>query len=255
MRPDSVRDVVVSELSDSVGAVQDLTQSYTVNGVDGSSATVAGAGLQDETDVIDFAEDNFGQADNCIMFEFPPSMEGEVFAQSTSLVNNAGFEDGIDPSTSRRTFGGGSLHAYLFDADDVPGWQTTAPDNLIEVWDSGFGGVDSQGGKYHVEVNANTVAQIYQEVSVVPGMEIEYSIWHRGRAGVDVANVLVGAPGAQTVHQTMTTGNTAWVNYTGTYFVPAGVMTLRIGVEAVSTASPSNSVGNFLDNFEVNAVN
>ena len=111
--------------------------------------------------------------------------------------------------------------------------------------------MESQDGDYHAELNGPTPAQLFQEFSVSPGETIEYSIWHRGRHGVDEADILIGPPGMQTVQQTISTDNTAWVQYTGTYIVPAGVSTVRIGFESVSTATGGPTAGNFLDNFEV----
>ena len=65
----AVRDGVVSELSDVAGSVQDLNQSYSYNGVVGHSASTAGSDFQDALDFCDSAEDQSGQADNCITFD------------------------------------------------------------------------------------------------------------------------------------------------------------------------------------------
>lgn len=66
----AVRDGVVSELSDVAGAVQDINQSYTINGVVGHSAVTAG---MDFLDANDHCDDNDqvgdGTADNCITFD------------------------------------------------------------------------------------------------------------------------------------------------------------------------------------------
>ena len=243
----ALRDAVISEFSDVAGGIQDLNQDYYFESVSSHSGGTTGSDFGDESDFCDSADDVANQTDNCITFDGLPSDERIFLAES--------FEEGIDPTQATRTFGGGPLHAYLFDSADVPGWQTTASDDQIELWDSGFGGVVSQDGDYHAEINANQNAQLFQEFDVLPGETIEYSIWHRGRSGVDVANVMIGPPGAQTIHQTMSTDNTSWVNYSGTYTVPTGVTTLRIGFEAVSTATGSPSVGNFVDNLEVRRVN
>lgn len=71
----SVRDGVVSELSDVAGSVQDLNQSYTFNGVVGHSASTAGSNFNDATDFCDNADDIAGQADNCITFAGAPANE------------------------------------------------------------------------------------------------------------------------------------------------------------------------------------
>ncbi|MCD0462707.1 hypothetical protein [Roseiconus lacunae] len=71
----AVRDGVVSELSDTAGAVQDLNQSYSYNGVTGHSASTAGSNFQDSLDFCDSPNDISGQADNCITFDGAPADE------------------------------------------------------------------------------------------------------------------------------------------------------------------------------------
>ena len=71
----SVRDAVVSELSDVAGAVQDMNQSYSFNGVVGHSATTSGSDFLDTLDHCDDADDVSGQADNCITFDGAPANE------------------------------------------------------------------------------------------------------------------------------------------------------------------------------------
>ncbi|MCA9138861.1 MAG: hypothetical protein KDB00_18950 [Planctomycetales bacterium] len=71
----AVRDGVVSELSDTAGAVQDLNQSYSYNGVVGHSATTAGSNFVDALDFCDSVDDVSGQADNCITFDGAPADE------------------------------------------------------------------------------------------------------------------------------------------------------------------------------------
>jgi len=82
---------------------------------------------------------------------------------------------------------------------------------------------------------------------------MHWSIWHRGRSGVDTARILIGAPGSEAEVATMTTDNTEWKQYTGSYVVPAGQTSTRLSFEAVSTASNNASVGNFIDFFQVSS--
>lgn len=65
----SVRDAVVSELSDVAGAVQDLNQSYSFFGVVGHASSTAGSDFLDALDFCDDADDVSGSADNCITFD------------------------------------------------------------------------------------------------------------------------------------------------------------------------------------------
>jgi len=140
----------------------------------------------------------------------------------------------------------------LYNQNQVPGWETTATDGKIEVWVSGFQGVPAQEGRQFFELNANQVAALYQTLCIEPGSTIYWSVWHRGRSGVDVAEVKIGATVETAVYQgTMTDGNTTWGHYNGTYTVPVGQTTTVFVFESVSSASSSQSVGNFIDNFEI----
>jgi hypothetical protein len=241
----AVRDAMVSELSDISGAVQDSNQSFSYTGITGSSTDTAGSSFFDALDIVDSVDDPTGQADNCITFDSLPVAE-----ILDPVVFNANFEEGIDFDDAIRRFGRGPS-AFLFRDADISGWQTTARDGVVEIWESGFGGVESQSAGFHAEINANRRAQLFQEFKVLAGDVVFYSIWHRGRAGVDTANILIGPVGNQVFQQQIQTGNQAWANYTGRYDVPDGVDTLRIGFESVSTATGNQSVGNFIDNLQV----
>ncbi len=65
----SVRDGIVSELSDVAGAIQDVNQSYDIDGVVGHSSATSGFGFQDDVDFCDDADDTTELADNCITFD------------------------------------------------------------------------------------------------------------------------------------------------------------------------------------------
>ncbi|PQJ77889.1 collagen-binding domain-containing protein [Polaribacter porphyrae] len=159
-----------------------------------------------------------------------------------TIVNNGSFETGANPSTWT-----------LKNESDIPGWYTTATDNKIEIWKSGFLGSPSQDGGFHAEINANQRAALYQVICAEPGSVLDWSIWHRGRRGVDVANVKIGVSlNSATTVETMSTNRNAWQNYTGSYTVPAGEHTVYFVFESVSSQPYNNlSFGNLIDNFEV----
>ncbi len=158
-----------------------------------------------------------------------------------NIFLNGDFEDG--PALPR---------SYIQPPENsVDGWSTTSTDNKIELWKSGFLGVPSQNGTYFAELNATQNSALYQRICTSPGAEISWSVWHRGRAGTDVAVVRIGENLATaTIETTMTTGNTAWVKYSGTYTVPIGQDDTYFIFEAVNTAG-SISVGNFIDNIVI----
>ncbi len=71
----AVRDAVVAELSDVAGAIQDLNQCYSFNGVEGHSGSTCGSDFTDSLDWCDDADDAAGVADNCIVFDIAPENE------------------------------------------------------------------------------------------------------------------------------------------------------------------------------------
>lgn len=82
----SVRDAVVSELSDVAGAVQDVNQSYTYFGVQGHSASTAGSDYVDELDFCDSAEDAVAAIDNCITIATATTIdEADALAAPTGI--------------------------------------------------------------------------------------------------------------------------------------------------------------------------
>jgi hypothetical protein len=158
-------------------------------------------------------------------------------------ITNGSFED---PLQAPNTFS-------LKNASLVSGWKTTASDNRIEFWGTGFNGVPSQNGSQFVELNASVSSGLYQDLCVLPGDSISWSIAHRGRAGVDRMDIKIGVPGALVTQRTVSTGQN-WVIYTGTYKVPLGQTVTRFQFEAVSTATGNNSVGNFIDNVQIGLI-
>ncbi|MCH2033632.1 MAG: SprB repeat-containing protein, partial [Tenacibaculum sp.] len=158
---------------------------------------------------------------------------------STDPFENGGFEDTSVPVTTFR----------IVDENQIAGWETTAADNRIEIWRSGFNGVPSSEGNQFAELNANLVSSLYQEFCTREGDIINWSVDHRGRSGVDVAEVRIGGTlSTTTVVETMSDGTSGWGSYSGSYTVPPGQTTTIIAFEAVSTASGSRSIGNFIDN-------
>lgn len=92
----ALRDSVISELSDIAGAVQDLNGCYEVNGLTGHSSFVHGMSFGDSIDHCDNPDDQSGIADNCIVFDDPPSNEGPLseVPPPGDRVANVDFEGG-----------------------------------------------------------------------------------------------------------------------------------------------------------------
>ena len=138
----------------------------------------------------------------------------------------------------------------------VPYWHHT--DGEVEIHVSGTQGVPSHHGRQFIEINASTDdGTLYREACLVPGSTIGYSIWHRGRRGVDAAIIKIGGSLATAAAKdTMITDNTNWVEYTGTYTVPAGETTTIFAFEALFSAPGVNDYreGNFVDHFQLTCI-
>ncbi len=160
----------------------------------------------------------------------------------------------IDLATpvAAQVFGAPPSAVKIYNQVDVPGWQTTAPDGRIELWQSGFGGVNSFAGAQHAEVNANSFGALFQDLSTTPDTNVLWSFAHRGRNGVDSVEVLIGPPGGPLQSQgVFSTGTGAWDVKRGSYPVPAGQLVTRFQFLAVVTANSSPTVGNFVDDVRV----
>ncbi len=186
-------------------------------------------------------------------YQFTAQDLGQKSAKNTSggtcTVCNSPIENNLAelPAIPNRAY-------RILSENQVPGWETTAPDGKIEIWSSGFNGVPAQEGRQFFEINANyhPNAALYQSLCLEPGSTIRWSVYHRARQGVDVARVLIGADVNTAVEQAiMSDGTNAWGYHSGTYVVPANQTTTVFMFEAVSTGSGNSSVGNFLDNFRI----
>jgi len=139
--------------------------------------------------------------------------------------------------------------------NDVPGWQTTSSNNRIEFWNSGFLGVPAADGGQLVELNYTENSALYQELCLTPGTVMFWSLRHRGRAGTDTMRVRIGGTLATaTEQQQMSSPNTEWRYYSGTYTVPAGQNSTFFIFEAVATATGHPAVGNLIDDIEISVV-
>ncbi|MCW5908205.1 MAG: gliding motility-associated C-terminal domain-containing protein [Chitinophagales bacterium] len=183
-----------------------------------------GDGITDEYDIDD---DNDGISDvvEC----------GNGMLQN--LIVNGSFEQPVIAGTN----------VGYFTQSNVPGWLTTSTDTTIEIWANGFNGVPAYAGNQHAEINYTQMSALYQDVATTPSSILVWYFAHRGRAGVDVMQLRIGAPGNTQQQGQFSSGNTAWNLFTGSYIVPAGQTITRFEFQAISTASGSPAAGNFID--------
>ncbi|MBD8028398.1 hypothetical protein H9636_17305, partial [Ureibacillus sp. Re31] len=181
-------------------------------------------------------------------------LEGIDACLAPVALINGSFEEGA----ARGSYTAAGIYFY---ESEVPGWKTTDDAQgvkLIEIWNHNVGlpaaaknfAAPVDGDRW-AELNAYENGMLYQDVETTPGQTLYWRLSHMGRQGVDMMQVRIGAATSNpysTVPQTqMSTGNTAWKTYTGTYTVPAGQTATRFGFEALSTASGNIGAGNFLD--------
>lgn len=133
----------------------------------------------------------------------------------------------------------------------VTGWSTTSSSGMMEFWRAPFQGVVPASGQQHIELNANQAADLYFDACMFNGESLTWSFYHRGRAGLDSARLLIGLPGAEVEVLRFGTDNTAWVNYTGTFTNTLGNTTVRFRFQPVSTAAGNLTVGNFIDDVQM----
>ena len=180
----------------------------------------------------------------------PDLDEGDCAA----ILNNSSTESPLLSGSTPFLTSFDSGNIKIYNASNVPFWETTATDNAIEIWNNSntFSSphIDAHSGTQFMELNANEVASSYQDVATTPGTTISWSIAHRGRSGTEDATVSIGAPGAVSVVETMSTDNTAWVIYSGTYTIPAGQSTTRFQFDSLG----GGSSGNFIDTFTIDCI-
>ena len=150
----------------------------------------------------------------------------------------------------------------IVDASEVPGWQTTASDNKIEIWSNDFGGVPAASGQQHADLNANVVSTLFQiEDGIAAGSIIGWTFDHRGREGVDTLELTITDLGANGLlddplnqvddtvlfQQQFGDGNLAWVTHQGVLTSPALGNKVEFAFTSISSVGGS-TIGNFLDN-------
>src|SRR5206468_6556236 len=130
---------------------------------------------------------------------------------------------------------------------------TTEGDHLIEVWGSGKNNVPAYQGTDFVELNANAVGTLYQDVmGIATGNSVSYSFAHRGRLGTDTMRLDITD---QRTHlslfsQQYSDGNGAWGLHSGSFSVGSNVLStdaIRFAYVSISAFGGNPSVGNFLD--------
>jgi gliding motility-associated-like protein len=160
--------------------------------------------------------------------------------KNCNFLCNTDFED--DTLVRSGQFG-------FFHQDRVSCWNTTATDNMIEIWGSGFNGVKAYSGNQFAELNANMVSTLFQNFNAALGSTVMISFAHRGRAGIDRLRVEIGpTTGPFQILGTYTANNTKWEYNKISYTLPnIGSKNYTLRFVSVSAAGGNIAIGNFLD--------
>jgi hypothetical protein len=205
----------------------------------GRAADSDGDGLDDADEVIAHLPPLVADSDGDGLYDhLDPDMDGDGVLNvdecrsggvSGLALENGGFEE--------PAYGGTGYD--LVNESVVPGWDTSAPDNLIELWYGGFV-KPAYEGRQIVELNANYASTLYQDVPTTYGDVYIYAFSHRGRAGTDTMRFsLSGIP-----IRTVADGAGAWGRYGGVITIEDAVTSFQF--EAISSSCGA-SCGNLLD--------
>ncbi|MBA3926722.1 SpaA isopeptide-forming pilin-related protein [Listeria rustica] len=169
--------------------------------------------------------------------------------QISWMIKNANFEE-VDIAD----FGisAGAPHVWYVDQEGVEAWGTSNPSGRIEVWQNGDGQtIPAYSGNNFIELNSDAPGPVYQDIKTIPGSTLTWSFAHRGRHGVDTAELLIGSPDNLVPIFLASDDKNAWGTYSGTYVVPAGQTHTRLTFAPISTANGNLTIGNFLDDINL----
>ncbi|RYZ07614.1 MAG: hypothetical protein EOO73_11600 [Myxococcales bacterium] len=127
-------------------------------------------------------------------------------------------------------------------ASRVLGWRTTSEAQVIEVWADGYWGVPAAEGGQFIELDADTPDTLYQDLVLMPGELVYWSIRHRGRLGEESIEVLLGPPESPRLQGALTTSTEQWREYSGLYRVGADESVTRFSLASRSGTSQGNLV-------------
>jgi hypothetical protein len=161
-------------------------------------------------------------------------------ARANPDVQNGGFED---YSVAQNDFD--------FFRSGLWGWETNAPSGKIEIWGSGFLGIESREGIRFSELNTYS---LYQDISGVGNGQLwnlEFS--HRARVGTDIVNVNVKdlLTGSNLLSRSYSTAMGSWRDYSES-LVGTG-NPLRLSFTPFPTWG-SNSGGNYIDSVRFQSI-
>ena len=185
-------------------------------------------------------EDNDGDG---IADHFDPDDDNDGILDSIEcgFINgglvNGGFEDGDNGCDG------------IFNESLIDGWETTATDDMMEIWCDGrvLSGItyNAREGNRFAEINANQTAGLFQTISTTPGTYMIWSVSHLARGtGLEQIEIQAGiSTTTNVVLETQTATRTGWRDYSGVYLVPTG----QVSTVFLFEATAGGGAGNLLD--------
>ena len=204
-------------------------------------------------------------AEVTITVNAPPVVSISAESSSMAVVGNSGVntsfeEDGnLSPSSS---------YAFI-DESAITGWETTASDGKIEVWDDGFQSRPAFDGDFFIELNANQVSTLWQAVDTTSMQNLLIDFQHGQRSSEqEQIRLLVGsvappdkststsiedliALGFQEVLVTNTSNLSGWTQYQGMVTLPPGQNTTYVAFQSIPFSGGNSTYGNFLDSINL----
>lgn len=165
---------------------------------------------------------------------------------TTQLVNGSFEEPSLTP---------GVPDFMQYDASLVPGWQTTASDNRIEIWSDGFGFPPYDGSQF-AEINATETAALFQDVNIPAGETLCFTFAHRARFAVGpetlrlditdlgVGNIPGGGDDTLLFSKIYTADDSAWIFNTSDLEPPTVALgnVVRFSLESLQSGEGGNLI-------------
>ncbi|AMP19860.1 hypothetical protein AZF37_00510 [endosymbiont 'TC1' of Trimyema compressum] len=143
--------------------------------------------------------------------------------------------------------------SWMLDPKDVPGWSTTDINNQIEIWATPLYRAVSHNGRFICELNANSPASVYQNLSTDSGSLYRWSFWHRARyGGMEYAGALINGDKAFDIDnqfEFIADSTVRYLTYHEGYFAtPPSLSITRVEFKAYSKKPYDSDVaGNLID--------
>ena len=248
-------------------------------------------------EVVNDIQDDGGSWYRVSAYESQDAYEDGEDALATSAAMQLDYYDELQngdfelPDVQDLTAGDKSNYQYPVGTEDLV-WKTTGSDQQVEIVNENGSSHDddyknrdgAQSGKQYAELNCQAAGALYQDVLTVPGTDLNWQLYHRGRNGNDTMYLVI-APTDEVDDITtqadlndliekierdqngyqesdgyyllkITDSNNSWHRYASgsngrpVYEVPSGQYMTRFFFVAGNTASGNNTVGNLLDNVQ-----